>query len=423
MNRIIFIPVFCLEQPSFIYQNVAMKIAIVGTGLLGMQAALFFHSLECHVVLLGAEEEHPLGGELARIGALHPDLLSNLSMQELMLPDENKTYSQSKLTYREIAELCKNLGRTCEELGLLVRSHVTLIRKCTLTHTGPLMGDARMRDLFRIHYRRTSYESFMDVDAVIDARGPGRACGLSLDGARALGESEIKSCKLLYGLPTPEQWQKIEHDLPTSPDPIRVVICGTGLTSACLFLKWAQVLKNSPKAISLTVLSGEEKFYGQLKQDENYSYLLHHLEAAINWGHETYQNHYTKYLQELKDWEKLEDYIQAKVNKPVPPRFQIEFIGDAHIQAIDAPVDRKDLFITYDRVRWDNGELINKGPFTIGADYVFSANRRCPYQDCSVILLPNEPGFYHLRATPSLINGLLNIELIKRDLLRFFHRA
>ncbi|HAZ12931.1 MAG: hypothetical protein A2X86_09085 [Bdellovibrionales bacterium GWA2_49_15] len=398
--------VFCLEELSFIYQNVAMKIAIVGTGLLGMQAALFFHAMDCHVILLGAENERPLGGELARLGAFCPELVSND-------PDCQQTYA-------ELAHMCKNLGQKCEELGLLIRGRVTLIRKCTLTLAGPLIGDARMRDLFRLHYRRSTYESFVDADVVIDARGPGRPCGLSLDGARALGESDIKSSKLIYGIPGPEQWQEIERDLPNMPDPIRVLICGSGETSACLFLRWVQVLKNSSKALSLVVLSDEQKFYGQLKQDE---YFRPKLEAAINWGHENYQNAYAKYGQDLKAWEALEDYVQAKVPKPVPPRFQIEFIGEAHVQAIDAPVDRKDLFLTYDTVRWDHGELINKGPFTIGADLVFVATKRFPAQDCSVILLPDEPGHYHLRASPPLKNGLLNIELIKRDLSRFFHRA
>ncbi|MEK6624362.1 MAG: hypothetical protein AABY86_05315, partial [Bdellovibrionota bacterium] len=356
----------------------------------------------------------------AHLGALYPELPSNLSMQDLILPDDSKAYAPAKLTYGEIADVCKNLGQTCEDLGLLMRGHVTLIRKCTLRLTGPLMGDARMRDLFRLHYRRTTYESFVDVDVVIDARGLGRPCGLSLDGARALGEGDIKSSKLIYGIPTHGQWQDIEHNLLALPDPIRVLICGTGMTSACLFLKWVQILKNSPKVISVMVLSNEEKFYGQLKRDE---YFLPQLEIAINWGHTIYQNHYAKYLEDIKVWENLEDYLQAKASKPVPPRFQIEFIGEAQVQAIDAPVDRKDLFLTYDTVRWDKGELINKGPFTVAADLVIAANKRYPLQDCSVILLPDEPGFYRLRATPSLKDGLLNVELIKRDLSRFFHRA
>ena len=55
----------------------------------------------------------------------------------------------------------------------------------------------------------------------------GRPCGLSLDGARALGEGDIKSSKLIYGIPTHEQWQDIEHNLLALPEPIRILICGT----------------------------------------------------------------------------------------------------------------------------------------------------------------------------------------------------
>lgn len=373
-----------------------MKIAIVGTGLVGMQAALFFHKLECNVVLIGAEGERPLGGEIARLAALLPDLEFS----------------------REDAALTKDLGKSCEENGLLLRGHVTLIRKCTLSQDGPLVGNARMKDLFRLHYRSHNYESFIDVDVVIDARGPGRSIGLSLDGAAALGEREINSSKLIYGLPTVDQWKKIEQEFQTMTDPVRVLIVGSGQTSVCLFLKWVSMQKNTQRNITVTVLSSEEKFYAEVKK-----LAKDQIESAISWGHETYQQRYEKYRQDLKNWEELEEYMQVKISRPVPPRFQIEFIGNAQVQSIDAPQDRKDFFITYETARWENENLLNQGPFTIGADFVFVANKRFQEQGRIIILAPEEPGFYCLRKGPTLKDSLLNVELIKEDLSRFFHRA
>ena len=368
-----------------------MKMAIVGTGLVGMQAALYFHDLDCEVILIGAEGENSLGGEIARMVAIFPEMKSEL-------PD------------------CQVLAQSCEEKGLLLHGHVTLIRKCTTMIDGPLIGSDRMKDLFRLHYRNNNFESFIDVDVVIDARGPGRPIGLSLDGAQALGESSIHSPKLIYGIPTQKQWLEVENIFQALTDPVRILIAGSGQTGQFLFLKWFEILKKTERNLTLTVLSSEEKFFGNIKQREQ-------IETAINWGHETYQKRYEKYRQDLKNWEELEDYMQAKVARPLPPRFQIEFIGNAQVQAIDAPLDRKDFFITYETARWDNKKLQDDGPFTVGADFVFVANKRFREPDRTVILHPEEPGFYCLRKGPTLKNSLLNVELIKEDLSRFFHRA
>ena len=153
-----------------------------------------------------------------------------------------------------------------------------------------------------------------------------------------------------------------------------------------------------------------------------------------------------QFEKDLHHWRDLEPHIKAKTPQPVEPRSQINFLTGYNVSALDRLLDREGLFVTLEMSPFREDYNPEKEMVTLAADTILVATGH--YKDPTLFkgLLTkydemrkyplsekaetSESGFYIIGATKrahndrySLEDGLKDIDLIEKDILKFFSRA
>jgi|GEM_PF-5656848 len=495
-----------------------MKVAIIGAGLTGLQTALHFSLMEAQVLLLSKPgslggqalawsdamdaimttvgEEKVMAGKSGPLPisfrdilfpSLHSFLLQALS-DDTNLDGNEFELSKNKLLkflrghdevemglgQKDIFYIARLLIKEIVARGLFKEAQVTQVKKQTLLpmmldQTGQsflpgspdIQSPARMRDLFRLHYKifpdqqvidnfknnpelkdkldeKTKaslgrpFETFVDVDMVFDCRGKGTSMTMGISGAPVLGERDIPELlreqnladgtsnleKIYYEIPNVEVLKKLQETLTVRQKPWRFTLIGQDFQAALIFNLLAGLAEKTKADIQVTVLGLEQSFFPTKRA---------FVENSIKYFEDKHHANMEKFKQELAAWEELEDYEKVKINRPIAPNPKLFFVPRAQIQSLDTLLDRQELFLTYEMPDWTEGKLNLKGPFTVASDFIFVANQRQRLPIAPSLKneqgVITEPGFYALNSeSTSLKTAVAGLEWALQDLGRFFSK-
>lgn len=495
-----------------------MKVAIIGAGLTGLQTALHFSLMEAQVLLLSkpgslggqalawsdamattmagpgeekvmADKSLPLPISFRDIvfPSLHTFFIEAISNDKILgeselQPSQNRLLKflrghddvEMGLNQKDIFYFARLLIKEIVARGLFKEALVTQVKKQTLLpmmldQTGQsylpgspdIQSPARMRDLFRLHYKifpdqqvidnfknnpdlkdkldeKTKaslgrpFETFVDVDVVFDCRGKGQSMTMGISGAPVLGERDIPELlreqnlvdggsnleKIHYGIPHVEVLKKLQETLTVRQKPWRFTLVGQDFQAALIFNLLARIAEKTKADVQVTVLGLEQSFFPSKRP---------FVENAIKYFEDKHHLNMEKFRQELAAWEELEDYEKVKIHRPIAPNPKLFFVPKAQIQSLDTLLDRQELFLTYEMPDWTDGKLNLKGPFTLASDFIFVANQRQRSAIAPSLKseqgVVTEPGYYALNSeSTSLKNAVAGLEWALQDLRRFFSK-
>lgn len=309
-----------------------------------------------------------------------------------------------------------------------VRPHeVVSVTKRFLAPAEQIEGKTRFLDLFRVIFQvnpqefikeqeannpetferlskelvdslQTNLEMYEDFDLVIDLRKSVDAGSVSITG-RALGEGRVSQDQLKYGLDALTLATEIAHD---AQDRRELAMIGSGNLAAEILTTLGDWLKDQRSRIF--IVSGEawpfQKFMeeGEAASVKKLKDLFEHMENE-------FQVDVTDFHNKLREWQELDDFVQAKKPRPAEPIPRLVFFSGHNATAVDQLIDKRRLFLTLEKPDFREGlRQPENNPLelkTIGADRIFVANN-LQKPKIEIILAPKEVGFYE--ATPAFPN-------------------
>jgi hypothetical protein len=398
-----------------------MKLAIIGSGPLAIFSAQHFDQIGAEVVLF---QKSPLGGNIRFLIEHFPELEISYNNQNLKIKNFWEQQLVPAIQYLEERNLTK--------AGEVLRVHKRFLHKEEMIY-----GKTRLHDLFRVIYSvnpkesilkqltenpemfsqlgehvvnslHMPVESFEDFDIVIDARGLGReSMPMGAANASALNEKNLKGSAALY-------YQK-EIFSCSLTDKKNLVVIGHTEASALTMLKCKEWLFSKPEHSLnwVTHLEAKKPFHNDW------------LTTQLNQLLDESQSHFEKQKEifevKIHEWRDLEDYIKAKVPKPVQPEPKIKIFEGYDVTSVDRLLDREGVFATIETP--DFREFAPQNDLkTLPAEALFIT---CGVIENSLFEAgekADEPGHYILKGD-DLNSGLNQIKKIEEGILSFFSRA
>jgi hypothetical protein len=245
----------------------------------------------------------------------------------------------------------------------------------------------RLTDEFVQSLTRT-IEMYRDYDVVLDLRSALSKASLAVTG-KALGESR--------------ETEKITHGprLPETKDLREIALIGSGPVSAEVLLGLAGWLEDSRSR--LFVISHEEEPFNSYLRFAH-PQTAKKIETLLSSMQDEFKKDAQDYVRKLREWQELDDFIQAKVPKPTEPIPRLVFFSGHNVTAVDELIDRRRMFLTLEKpdfregkIHPENNQLDLK---TIGVDHVINGHAQ---KDLKLIQLDSdEKGYFNL--TPNLPN-------------------
>lgn len=417
-----------------------MKLAIFGSSPIALEAALRFNAHEASLTWFNGDEM--LSPMFESSPTAWSDVTSELGWETLKqsggsaFDKENFSWEKwFKHYYLPLAEYLK----TVQE----VKPHKVLsVTKRFLASEEEIKGSTRFLDLFRVIYQlnpeefinqqkesnpetyerlseefvqslQSSLEMYEDFDLVIDLRDPLKASSLAVSG-RALGEGRVSKDKIYYGI---DALKKAGHYV-GSPDVRELCLVGSGDVATEILLKLESWLKDIRSR--LFIVSAEaDPFQAFLKGAK--SATRERVESLFNFMNEQFQSEINEFHQKLREWQELDDFIQAKMPRPAEPIPRLVFFSGHNVTAVDQLIDKRRLFVTIEKPEFREGikqpENNHLDLKTIGVDEVLVANSLVK-ENVREFLRSQEIGYYDWRPQSSVlqdgwkedINALTSIE-------------
>lgn len=447
-----------------------MKIAIIGSGPLGLEAAVHFDAIGAAVTLFSRDS---FGGSMKLVNSFFRDtensFENSVTSTGLKIAEVK---AQELVTFGDYFDnYLTPIARSLMEKGLVKIADVCRVHKRFLS-LGETPGQKdRLHDMFRVVYSvdpkehvlnqmkenpetfkklgqdvldslSLPVESFEDFDIVIDASGvfsSPRAMGAA--SSLALNEKSLSvNCPIFYGTNAIKKISEISKESKS------IAIVGSGEVSAAAISLLEDWVFSSPER-SLKIITTEMNLFEKLARAKEREWIFKKVERVIQKNRETLLAAIQKFEKDVMAWKELPDFERAKVSRPPEPKAQIEFITGYSVSSVDRLLDREGLFITCESVNFRNPNLKEeKELITVSADAIIVGTGHMKnveaYKGLQInfkngIDYPNvdmaktgESGFYFLGAAKrehndrySLTEGLSDISLIENDIMRFFSRA
>ncbi|EQC48586.1 hypothetical protein M899_1189 [Bacteriovorax sp. BSW11_IV] len=447
-----------------------MKIAIIGSGPLGLEAAAHFDSLGAAVTLFSRDA---LGGSVKLAATHFPEsgefLSHHLTQTGLDICGLDQNEIKSFKDYLE--NYLTPIGRSLMERGLVKLADVTRVHKRFLSLGETPMGKDRLHDLFRVIYSvdpkenvlkqmqenpetfeklgqdvldslAMPVESFEDFDIVLDATGVfSNPNPMGAGQSFALNEKSLaQNCPIYYGLQGIKNFEEITSHHKT------ILVVGTGEIAAATLAVYGDWVYADPSR-SLKIVTTEMNLFEKLSRAIGREWIFEKARGVIERNKETLISKIMEFEKAVVAWKELPDYERAKLAKPAEPRSQVEFFTGYSVSSVDRLLDREGMFVTCESVNFRNPNLSeDKELITISADAIIvttghvkdvtayrglqlSFNNGLDYPEVRDAKT-GESGFYFLGATKkehgdrySLAEGLNDILAIEKDIMKFFSRA
>lgn len=428
-----------------------MKIAIGGMGPAGLEASLHFYHLGAELKIFEMDE---FGGCLL---SFPQDFLMEGAWREITSElGRNVSALKIDLSIRPtVAEYLNHyfypIVKNLNLLNFARKAQILRVHKRFLQIDQEIPSATRLRDLFRVVFSqevvideanneyyndlvnklgemvvnslKESIEHFEDFDLVLDCTGSYAKPQLAgPSGTYAIGEERLKtSQQLVYGLKN--ALNKIK-DLKNEK---QIAVDGTTLESALVLI----LLENwiFSEGHSLRLLSLETEPFSELLNSKSI-YIREIGERArmiLDRNLEMFEVDKRIFESKVEEWKNLEDFVRAKIPKPIEPLAKIDVIIGGVITALDKLIDQDKIYVTVEFPTF----LTNNAKsdlVTIAQDLVFvlKASSTAPFIAKGLRVgnkgpIHSEPGFYSLHGTLTKI--ISDIHLIETDLMKYFSRV
>ncbi len=428
-----------------------MKLAILGSSPIALEAALRFH-------LHGASLTWFNFAEFEYEESFQNNLLENTYVSETglnFLKEMGKVYAPSnphnfsawKEHYlKPLVEFLSNEQK--------VRPHqVVSISKRYLAPNETPQNRTRFLDLFRVLFQvnpqefikeqeltnpeaferlsqelidslQTNLEMYEDFDLVLDLRRSTQVPSLSVTG-RALGESRVSKEQLKYGFDALALAQQIQND---AQDMRELALVGSEPLAAQIILTLGEWLKDQRSRLFIV---SEEAWPFQKFLECGEADSVTRLNKIFDFMNAEFQEDVNEFHRKLREWQDLDDFVQAKIQKPVEPIPRLVFFSGHNATAVDQLIDKRRLFLTLEKPDFREGlRQPENNPLelkTIGADRILVANKMMkPKMD--VHLGINEVGFFECDLNLPNISGAWDQDLerlkgIEYEIFKLFSPA
>lgn len=394
-----------------------MKLALIGSSPIALEAALRFHAHEAAWTWFNADEIE-LEGLFTTASLSWEDCTTELGWKTLKeiggTASKNDQFSWEKWKghyYRPLMEHLKSMQS--------VKPYKVLaVTKRFLALDEEVQGQSRFTDLFRLIYQlnpeefinqhkesnpetyerlssefmqslQSSLEMYEDFDLVMDFRRPDKARSISVTG-RALGEDRVGHEHLRTGV-------EVLNYRPGA-EVREIALVGSMDMAAHVLIKLSDWLKDPRHRVF--VASHEENPFSKVLSDAREE-IRRDLQVVFARMDKDFEAETTEFHQKLREWQQLDDFIQVKKPKPVEPIPRLVFFSGHNVTAIDQLIDKRRVFVTLEKPEWRRGEKQPENNQlelkTIGVDEVLVANGLTP-STIAVDLRADEIGYY--RHTP-----------------------
>lgn len=354
-----------------------MKLAILGSSPIALEAALRFHFHGASLTLFPGNEE-PVSWDPSP--DMYTDHLGKRTLIETGVPTVKTTSFEGWKEFYQQPLL--NFLRQHQA----VKEHaVVSVTKRFLNKEEEIPGKSRFYDLFRVIYElnpqefieeqklsnpdlyqklseefmgslQSTIEMYEDFDVVIDCRFPMVTKSMAVNG-RALGEKRVDPKKVIYGLECLK-----ERPLASDRD---VALIGSGNLAAEVLLKLEEWIKD-PRMNLFVISTDADPFAG----NEKVAHVLRAMEKDFLADVEKFET-------KLREWQELDDFVQAKIPRPAEPIPRLNFFSGHNVSAVDELIDRKRLFLTLEHPDFREGRKHPANNLlelkTIGVDRIFVA--------------------------------------------------
>lgn len=375
-----------------------MKLAILGSSPLALEAALRFHLHGASLTWFNFNEiEYETYFEKCLpINAYTTDLGLNF------LKEMGKTYAPSQFVFEDwkknyylpLTELIQNEQK--------IRPHdVVSITKRYLGRTETLNNKTRFHDLFRVIFQvnpqefikeqkeinpesyerlskelvdslQTNLEMYEDFDLVVDLRRSTESQSLSVTG-KALGEGRVSRDQLKYGFEALD----LAREINLEPQDMReLALVGASPLAAEIVVSLSEWFKDQRSRLFIV---SEEAWPFQFFLENGETSCVKKLQEVLDFMEIEFKKEVNDFHHKLRDWQELDDFVQVKMQKPVEPIPRLVFFSGHNATAVDQLIDKRRLFLTLEKPEFREGlRHPENNPLdlkTIGVDRILVANK------------------------------------------------
>jgi len=371
-----------------------MKIALLGSAPIVLEAALLFDDYEAQVTWFKGDQF--IDSFFSSVSITWADCTSSRGLQVLDSLKLQKSFLDLPFSWQLWEEsYFLPLLNYFKNRQVLKDYKVSHISKRYLAKDEAISGKSRFYDLFRIIYElnpeefinqqkdanpetyqrlseeflnslQSSLEMYEDFDLVFDFRSLRKRDSVSVTG-KALGEDRLVSKNLHQGT------EILKFQVQDSTRDIALV--GSGEFAAQILIQLEHWL-DDPR-MRLFVVTDEEDPFASLKKSAHVE-LKKKIDQVLEKFEIEFQKENEKFFEELRAWQNLDDFIQAKKPKPPEPIPRLVFFSGHNVSAVDQLIDRKRLFLTLEIPDWRKGIKQPENNYldlkTIGVDEIIVAN-------------------------------------------------
>lgn len=363
-----------------------MKVAILGSSPIALEAALRFHFHGASLTLFCGSEE-PVGW-----CSVEDCFTGHLGKRTLIETGVATTKSTNWVEWKE--NYRKPLLNFLRQHQMVKEHEVVSVTKRYLSQDEEIPGKTRFYDLFRVIYEmnpqefihqqketnpelyqklseeltislQSSIEMYEDFDVVIDCRFPSVTKSIAFNG-RALGENRVDPKKVIYGLDCLKK-------VPDTNDR-DIAIVGSGALAAEVLLHLENWL--SDPRMNLFVVSTEADPLKAIL-DSSVFHVRKKMESILQMMEKDFLAEVDKFEKKLQEWQEMDDFVRAKYPRPAEPIPRLNFFSGHNVSAVDELIDRKRLFMTLEHPDFREGKKHPANNMlelkTVGVDRIFVA--------------------------------------------------
>lgn len=363
-----------------------MKLAILGSSPIALEAALRFHFHGASLTLFTGDEE-PVGWSGAEDA-----FTEHLGKRTLI---ETGVAARKPRSWEDWKEFYQTPLLNFLRQHQVVKAHeVVSVTKRFLSPEEEVPGKTRFYDLFRVIYEmnpqefiqeqketnpelyhklseefvgslQSKLEMYEDFDLVIDCRYPTRTKSMAMSG-RALGEKRVDPKKVIYGLDVLKA-----RPLDADRD---IALVGSGALALEALLRLEDWLKD-PR-MNLFIVSAEaDPFAAAL--DSAVFHVRKKVEGILEAMEKEFLQEIEAFHGKLREWQELDDFVQAKIPRPAEPIPRLNFFSGHNVTAVDELIDKKRLFLTLEHPDFREGKKHPANNLldlkTLGVDRIYVA--------------------------------------------------
>ncbi len=410
-----------------------MKLAILGTGPIAMEMALFFHNEGAMVKMIGPQIP---GGKIQRLAA-HSKAGELTCSTEGISPwgrEFTKFEAKGQVSFRELWEqYYSKIATFLSAESIFVPRDLIRVQKQYLHPDEVIENRTRLLDLFRVTYGlnasglvdqqlaenpeladkigadileslKNQVESFEDFDLIIDARGPYQeALKMGAGHDYALNERPLAAMGLVdYGYDFLNGEEVTEKTL---------TLVGDTELAAFQLVMLESWLEKEGHEINI-VTHHASAFEGFLAEKRESSWLQDQVRALISKYMKNWRSECERVEQELFEWRNLEPHMKTKVPRPKFPEPKVKLYEGYTVTSVDKLTDREQIFLTLELPIWKNSDNDRRELITLSQDKVLACtgfeNDNAPVR--SLLRLEKEPGFMTIDWSTGEVNLKAGLE-------------